>query len=192
MRKITLLLTALLTCIAVGAQNRDIRIPTEGGRDINTEEYTRSNTGFFVATDLSTGMSLNGKGSRNWGFGELDAVGGYRFSEYLRAGIGMGARYYFHVGECRATSHKWAMPLFLNLRGNFIPTGYRDVVPFWSIDFGTTFPDGVMFRPTLGIRVGQQRSAFTVALGYLGQHFKSLPDAPDFYSGITLKLGYEF
>ena len=84
------------------------------------------------------------------------------------------------------------MPLFLNLRGNFIPTGYRDVVPFWSIDFGTTFPDGVMFRPTLGIRVGQQRSAFTVALGYLGQHFKSLPDAPDFYSGITLKLGYEF
>lgn len=192
MKKVILLLVVLLSGVIVNAQNRDIRIPTEGGDDLNTKVYTEYNTGFFAAAELSTGMSLNGKGSRNWGFGEFDVVGGYRFSEYFRAGIGLGARYYFHLKGCRNTSHNWGMPLFLNLRGNFIPTGYRDVVPFWSFDFGTTFPDGIMVRPAVGLRIGQKRSAFTISIGYLGQHLKSRPHTPEFYSGITLKLGYEF
>ena len=130
----------------------------------------------------------------NAGFG---SVAGYRFNEYVRVGLGLGARYYFDNNKVRSTLSEWAFPIFLNVRGNFIPTRYRDVVPYYSFDIGGTVRDGFMLRPTVGLRVGRERSAFLVGLGYVGQDLSTysrdnLRKTRRFVNFITLKLGYEF
>ena len=170
-------------------------MPTEAGLGTHGSNYLQYQRGFFMAAEASGGYSLN-IDRPNFGYAELDVVGGYRFSEYLRVGIGLGGRYYANNADARNTSSHWGLPLFLDLRGNFIPGEYRDVVPFWSADIGTTFPDGAMFRPSIGIRVGQERSAFILSVGYMGQCIRAYggdgqADHP-FYSFITMKLGYEF
>ena len=98
----------------------------------------------------------------NFGYTEIDAVAGYRFNEYVRVGLGLGARYYFDNNKVRSTLSEWAFPIFLNVRGNFIPTRYRDVVPYYSFDIGVTVRDGFMLRPTVGLRVGRERSAWAM------------------------------
>lgn len=124
-------------------------------------------------------------------------MAGYRFNEYVRVGLGLGARYYFDNNKVRSTLSEWAFPIFLNVRGNFIPTRYRDVVPYYSFDIGVTVRDGFMLRPTVGLRVGRERSAFLVGLGYVGQDLSTysrdnLRKTRRFVNFITLKLGYEF
>ncbi len=124
-------------------------------------------------------------------------MAGYRFNEYVRVGLGLGARYYFDNNKVRSTLSEWAFPIFLNIRGNFIPTRYRDVVPYYSFDIGGTVRDGFMLRPTVGLRVGLERSAFLVGLGYVGQDLSTysrdnLRKTRRFVNFITLKLGYEF
>lgn len=57
--------------------------------------------------------------------------------------------------------------------------------------------DGFMLRPTVGLRVGLERSAFLVGLGYVGQDLSTysrdnLRKTRRFVNFITLKLGYEF
>lgn len=193
---LTFIAITSLTFSGYGQSNptREVKMPTERNLSSKQTDYQELDKGFFMAGELSGGWSLN-SGKSNLGFTELDATGGYRFSEYLRVGIGIGARVYIDNKDVRNMSHNWGMPLFLNLRGNFIPTDYREVIPFWSIDAGTTFPDGAMIRPTVGIRVGAPRSAFVASIGYLGQNLRTCvkPDKKhSFYSFITLKLGYEF
>ncbi|MDE7125078.1 MAG: hypothetical protein K2O12_01160 [Muribaculaceae bacterium] len=177
---------------------REVRMPVETGLGTAQNDYAAYSAGLFISAEASGGYSLN-SGRDNLGFSGIDATAGYRFSEFFRVGVGLGARLYLHSEEVRYCSHKWGMPLFLNMRGNFIATDYRDVVPFWSLDAGTTFPDGLMIRPTVGIRVGQQRSAFVLSLGYLGQNIRTarcsdmvVEPMHRLYSFITLKLGYEF
>ncbi|MDE5634905.1 MAG: hypothetical protein K2I52_01190 [Muribaculaceae bacterium] len=170
---------------------REINMPTEHlGKSVNSD-YMQFDEGFFASAELSGGYSLNSNRT-NLGFSELSAVGGYRISEYFRTGIGFGARVYVGSSSVRNMNHRWGLPLFLNMRGNFIPGEYRDVVPFWSMDIGSTFPDGFFVRPTLGVRVGQKRSSFVVSIGYMGQHLRVYKENEPFYSFITLKIGYEF
>lgn len=188
--------TMMFGCVAFAqnANGRQIRMPSEGAMNVSQNDYTSYEKGFFMSGELSGGYSLN-SGKENMGFTEIDATGGYRFSEFLRAGIGLGARVYIGANNARYVAHKWGLPLYINLRGNFIPMAYRNAVPFWSVDAGTTFPDGVMVRPTVGVRIGQNRSAFIASIGYLGQNIRVLHEMNvkhDFYSFITLKLGYEF
>lgn len=201
---ISILAIAIVGMLAATAQSkptRKVKMPTESNLGIGTNDYTTYETGFYAAGELSGGYSLN-SGRDNLGFSDVTFVGGYRFGEYLRAGIGIGARLYVDAAV-RNMSHDWGMPLFINLRGNFIPTGYRDAVPFWSMDVGTTFPDGVMIRPAFGVRVGQKRSAFVASVGYMGQDIRTAKVVESqgaqvgkafrkFYSFITLRLGYEF
>lgn len=173
---------------------REVKMPTESNLGTKNTDYQSLNTGFFMAGEASAAWSLN-SGKDNLGYTELDVTGGYRFNEFLRVGIGLGARYYIDNNNVRTVAHDWGMPLYLNARGNFIPTNYRNAVPFWSVDFGTTFPDGVMFRPSVGVRVGSERSAFVASIGYVGQNLRkfTINDGKhSFYSFINLKLGYEF
>lgn len=188
-------LTAMIANgLAQSTPTRVVKMPTEGNLGVNQTDYSDLSKGFFMAGEVSGGIAVN-SGANNLSFTELSATGGYRFSEYLRVGIGIGARYYIDNKNVRYMSHDWGLPLFVNVRGNFIPTVYRNVVPFWSMDLGTSFPDGVMVRPTVGIRVGQERSAFVASIGYMGQNIRTrfYPGKDhNFKSFITLKLGYEF
>lgn len=175
-----------------------IKVPHHSAKGNGYSDYTELNRGFFFAADALEGFSLN-RGT-TVSLAEVNVIGGYRFNEYIRLGAGFGPRYYTSGASVRYSNSRWALPLFFNGRGNFIPSTYRDVVPFWSFDIGTTFPDGFMFRPSLGIRIGQNRSAFTVNVCYLGQTLRQLHTTENnqykirhnYYSFLGLRLGYEF
>lgn len=199
MKKMILTAVAALGMLVCSAQENQIkRLP-----DVNTryeqKEYTENSTGFWAAVEASGAYSCRLFHS-NFALAEVDAVFGYRFNDYVRVGIGVGGRYYFDNDKVRYTRSEWAFPLYANVRGNFMPTQYRNVVPYYSVDLGGTIRDGMMLRPTLGLRFGQERSAFLLGLGYLGQDLKSfactekgeIKSKRKFVSFITLKIGYEF
>lgn len=59
--------------------------------------------------------------------------------------------------EYKGVSYKgspWAIPLFIDIRGNFITNDTRQVVPYWAFDFGFSFSgkylDGLVAVPAQG------------------------------------------
>lgn len=204
MTKKLLILTAAFLCAAtsVSAQLRTVNRLPEIGPSVETT-YSDNPTGFWAAVELSGGTSCR-LNKDNSGFGELDAVAGYRFSDFLRIGAGVGGRYYINSDDV-LWNHKirWSFPLYVDLRGNFIPSDYRNVVPYWSFDVGGAIRDGFMARPSLGIRVGRERCAFLLSLSYTLQRmkvrelrkydlgYKHFPEC-EYVSLISLRLGYEF
>lgn len=199
--------TAMAQYNAPGYNDRNVTMPTENGKnnpknDPSQRRYSQHDAGFWFAVEAAGGYSLNtAKGLDNTAFGEIDAYGGYRFNEHFKAGLGIGGRYYFDPGMLRRTHHNWALPVMLNVRGNLIPQDYRTVVPFYSVDFGVSVTDAFMFRPTIGIRCGEPRSAFLVGVSYMLQNMRGwkLDKYTETYdastrsvSFIALKIGYEF
>lgn len=180
------------------ARGKDPKIPDTSKAKNPHVEYTHNDTGFWFVAELQGGYSCRvNKG--NVGLMELDAVIGYRVNEYFRFGVGVGGRYYFNNEEVRWSSVEWSFPIYANFRGNIIPTEYRKVVPYYSLDIGGSIRDGFMVRPTIGIRVGEPRNAFLLGLSYLGQEVDSYELVPPlvekkskFISAVTLKIGYEF
>ncbi len=162
-------------------------------------EYSSYEQGFWYAVELQSGYSCN-INKYNVAMVELNIVGGYRFNEFFRAGLGIGGRYYINNEKVRYSDINWAMPIYLNVRGNIIPSESRTVVPYYSFDIGGTVRDGFMFRPTIGVRFGEPRSAFLLGLSYMGQSLKSYKSDTNnviipnrkYNSFVTLKIGYEF
>lgn len=201
MKRLFVLLTAIVVLsMAVSAQINEIkRIPSQGSNDFSTSVYDRS-AGFWAAVESMAGYSLQSR--NNAGFGEVDAIFGYRFNEYFRVGPGLGVRYYFPAGHLRVRSFQWAFPIYLNMRGNLECARYRDVVPYYSLDIGGTIQDGFMWRPSIGIRVGSPRKAFIAALSYMGQEIRDYKfniaspgerkNSSKYVSFVALRLGYEF
>jgi hypothetical protein len=191
---LAVIVATIMPTVVCAQENRVVRMPEIHGETVQ-KEYTRANEGFWMSADVSGGYSCR-LTRPNIGYSEIDVAGGYRFNEYLRVGVGVGARYYFDRETARRTSSTdWGFPLYLTVRGNFIPTQYRTVVPFYAFDFGTTVKDGVMIRPTVGLRIGQMRSAFIVALSYVGQFTEGLDygiDDVNYMPFVSLRLGYEF
>lgn len=157
-------------------------------------KYTEYDRGFWCGVDLYGGISTNiGDNSKNGELCELDVVGGYRLNEYLRFGIGFGARYYFQNSNIRHGGMEWSFPIFANVRGNLISDYERRVTPYYSFSIGGAIQDGVMVRPTIGLRISDlKRSAFMLGVSYLGQSL-ARPDGKDkFQSFVALNVGYEF
>lgn len=148
---------ALLCAAAVAgccAQLNEVRrMPEVKHNPTSHYDYREANSGFWWSVELGAGCSCR-INADNFGLTELDVTLGYRFNEYLRIGAGIGGRYYLRNERVRRSDIAWAMPLYFNLRGNFIPTNGRPVVPYYSIDLGATVRDGFMVRPAIGIRVG--------------------------------------
>lgn len=159
----------------------------------------RRDKGFWCAAEAVSGVSGRIIG-KNFGYEEIDLVGGYRFNEYVRVGLGVGARWYWNNRSVRYDKAAWTGPLFINVRGEFMRRAQRTVVPMYSFDIGGTFRDGFMIRPGIGIRVGELRSAFTLTLCYTGQGLDrkawnlqgEVVKKSAFISFVALKLGYEF
>lgn len=199
MKKMIILAMAAMSVMVCAAQENQIKRQPEINTNSEQKEYTENNTGFWAAVEASGAYSCRLFHS-NFSLAEVDAVFGYRFSDFVRIGIGVGGRYYFDNDKVRYTKSEWAFPLYANVRGNFIPMQYRNVVPYYSFDIGGTIRDGMLVRPTLGLRFGKDRSAFLLGLGYLGQDLKTfacnekgeLKSKRKFVSFVTLKLGYEF
>ncbi|MCH5219996.1 MAG: hypothetical protein J1F20_05435 [Muribaculaceae bacterium] len=171
--------------------------------------YEHRDKGFYGAVEGSFAYSF-GHGfhpdtkDHNCTFLELDAVGGWKFSERLGIGLGLGIRKYFLTQKMFA--HSWGMPVYIDLRGNFMSYRIYKLVPFWIMDLGYTVPDGFMFRPQFGFKFGQPHQ-FTVSLGYVGQFMRKynyiingIGNETNVYDGfkrvlfssISIKIGYEF
>lgn len=171
--------------------------------------YEHKDRGFYIATDLSVSYSF-GHGfhpatkDHNMGFFEIDVAGGWMFSEYTKLGLGIGGRYYF-AGK-HIINHHFGLPLYIDFRGNLLSYKTNKLVPFYILNVGCTFPDGIMIRPQIGLKFGQPHQ-FTVAFGYVGQAMRrynylfnnagfemSVNDGykRKYFSYLTLKLGYEF
>lgn len=200
MKKLAFLIIAIAALVApqyASAQRDDIIYPTEQNLGTRHTNLSKNNTGFFFAVEASGGVTVTGA---TVPMVELDVVGGYRFNEFVRLGIGLGPRYYINGDRIRAAKkEQWTMPLYLNIRGNFIPGDYRNVIPYYSVDAGYTIGDDFMIRPSVGVRFGSNRSAFLLGIAYLGQNMKTGIINPDtnketkyFGSFLCLKLGYEF
>ena len=174
------------------------KIPQEKGLN-SYKEYREFDKGFWFAVELQGGISFLHE-KENVGIMELDFTGGYRFNEYLHTGLGLGLRYYLNNEKLRYSSVQWAYPIYLNIRGNIIPCEHRTIVPYYSFDIGYAIKDGVLMRPTIGVRIGEKRSVLLLGLSYMGQSLKSYKINNDnsvvteklFSSFFTLKIGYEF
>ena len=177
--------------IEVKSYNKDGELSTpivqksKGFRDYNYYEK-----GFWAAVEMDGGylLSINNDG----GYGELHFVAGYQFCEFLKVGAGFGGRYYINNKDMRCKDYKWSFPLFANVRGNIIPGLNRNVVPFYSAELGSAINDGIYFRPALGIKIGEQRGAFTIDITYTAQTLKHTPEHHSTTSFIGLKAGWEF
>lgn len=160
-------------------------------RDRAIEDMNDNDTGFWFSTQLNGSYALF-LSERCTPWSELNAIGGYRFSQYLKVGVGFGARYYIDNSRLRSSGIKWSFPIFATVRGNIIPDEYRSVVPYYSFDLGGVIRDGFMWRPTFGLRIGQSRSAFLVGITYTGQTLRYETGKNRYVSGLGLTIGYEF
>ncbi len=129
---------------------------------------------------------------RNMQFVDATFTGGYRLNEYLRAGVGFGGRMYVNNADVRYRDSKFGIPLFANVRGNFVSASDRDGVPFWSVRLGGIINEGVYFSPAVGYSFGGLRNNFQVSLAYVLTNPKTTYESRQTTSSFSIRLGYEF
>ncbi len=175
-------------------------IPAKGNNNDEYKNYGEFKTGFWGAAEANIGYSCN-INDPNAPFTGINLIGGYRFNDYLKIGVGIGSRYYISNYKLRASNIEWSFPIFANVRGNFMSSLYRTVVPYYSFEIGGAIRDGFFFSPTIGIRLGEARSAFLIGVSYTGQSMKGWEESTEnlppfinrkYVSFAVLKLGYEF
>lgn len=189
MKRIFILVACTLIILFTGsAQNRIIKMPELPGKSFNIAEMEK---GYWCSIEINSGATLM-EGHKNLAFVNVEYTNGYRFSQWLKVGAGLGVTYYVGNNDIRNTDKNLSMPLFVNARGNLLTESIRYAVPFWAVNIGTSLPDGFFFAPTIGLRFGEPRSAFLLGLSYSLRHLKTDPCCIDYYSGAMIKLGYEF
>ena len=88
---LTIAIAAIMALGASAQENQIKRIPSKG-YDPNQQNYTTFERGVWFAAEALGGYSCHFHG-HNMGLAEVDFTVGYRFSQYLKVGVGTGARY---------------------------------------------------------------------------------------------------
>lgn len=190
MKKFIISLLAMATATAGHAQYRDVKLP-EKPQQREYKDYGSSDKGFWCALELEGGSSIMSD-LPNMQHVTMTFTGGYRISEYLRLGVGAGARMYVNNADVRNTDNRFGVPVFANARGNFISAYDRDGVPFWSMSVGGITNDGFFASPAVGYSFGGLRNNFQIGLAYTIASFKDCEGTNRAYSYFGLRLGYEF
>lgn len=191
MKQVLLLIFILLANIQLAdAQYRDVKLPQEPTQS-PYRDLSMSDTGFWGSVELEGGSSLQQKTS-NLQYVNLTLAGGYRFSQYLRAGVGFGGRMYVNNASYRQNTNNVVIPIFITARGNFLDAYIQDGVPFWSASVGTNIDEGLFVSPTLGWSFGGPRNNFLIGLSYTISSFKNYEGFQKTYNYLGVKLGYEF
>lgn len=185
--------------------NKQPLLPKESN-EVNTRTLSSRNDNknhFWWGADLYGFYSCYSC-SNNKPMTELSVTLGYRFNEYLKVGVGVGTRYYFDADkkdignrQRKESLINLSIPIFVNLRGHLSSSRERSVIPYYSLSFGASINDGVMIRPTIGLRIGDyDRSAFLIGFNYMGQTLKlpsnHIDKEKSFTTFIGLNIGYEF
>lgn len=189
MKKIFLMLAFTLSIVA-NAQYRDVKMPN-APKQTNYKNYDAENSSFWCALEAEGGSSIMVH-SPNMQYVGATWTGGYRINEFLRVGAGLGVRYYVNHADVRNTDNKFGVPIFANVRGNFISAYDRDGVPFWSVNIGGITNEGFFASPAVGYSFGGLRNNFQISISYTITSFKNCAEENTAYSYFGLKLGYEF
>lgn len=176
---IALSLALILVPASLSAQNhKDYKLP-DAPKRAQYVDYPSLDTGFWFAAQVSPALGF-GRAGGFWV--SADLIAGYRTGEFFKVGLGVSPRF-DQIGG-------FALPLYLDLRGNIISQESRMVVPYWNLDAGWTFfENGVYLSPTIGVRVGMPRNNFIAGLTYIFQH-ATIPYGN--FGAIGLRVGFEF
>lgn len=184
----TILVVALSPTIS--AQD-DVRLPEKPDRP-QYVDYSEQERGFWCAVEVDAGSSVDIH-EKNMQVAGGSFIGGYRFNEYIRVGLGLGGRCYVNNNDARRSETSlFTLPIFANARGNFVSQNSRDIVPYWSFSIGGIVWDGFFFSPTVGLRFGEQRDSWLLGLSYSFNTIKAYPDTKKEANFLMLKIGYEF
>ncbi|MCQ2351539.1 MAG: hypothetical protein MJ003_06155 [Paludibacteraceae bacterium] len=187
-------------------------------------DYETAKKGYWTAVEIWGGGAVDFGGKPNMCNIDVHWINGYRFNEWIRIGVGLGFRYYlgdlnYQIGgnsypepisgkygwekpgkpNDTQGGSQWALPLYLDLRGNIMSMATRMCVPYWSFDAGYTFSgnfvnqtdfvkdatpgadpqkeidgkiqlgQGFFFAPTLGIKIMGPRHSLLIGISYMGQ-----------------------
>ncbi len=190
MKTLLLSLMLLVPAFAIKAQYRDVKLP-DAPNLTNYRHYGMEDKGFWCAIEAEGASSVMVH-EPNLQYANLSWTGGYRLSEFLRFGAGLGVRYYINNADVRDTDNKFGIPLFANVRGNFISAYDRDGVPFWSLNVGGITNEGFFASPAIGYSFGGLRNNLQVGISYTITCFRNSNKTDMAYSYWGLKLGYEF
>lgn len=179
------------TCSCCLAQDNQVNRLPEKPHTSAYRDYSTADNGYWTAVEIDGGATAM-TSKRNMPFVEGAWVNGYRFNEFLRVGIGLGAKYYFKNDDVRAKSSPWVFPLYADFRGNIVSMYNRTVVPYWSADIGSEIRNGFFFSPTIGLRIGEARNAFLIGINYRIGAMDTWKKDNEARSMFALKLGYEF
>lgn len=177
--------------------NTEVKTPQEpqGAKYV---DYSDQDKGWWCAVEAQTGGSWYNY-SHSMGVFALTFTNGYRFSEFLKIGVGAGARFnlnkdpdYLVYRNTHKIQAPMSVPIYVNLRGNIISQRSRMCVPFWNADIGYAILDNFFFDAGVGFKVGAKRNNFVMSANFMGQVVKFEPNHAGFGSGILFKIGYEF
>ena len=185
------ILLALIAIIPIStfAQYREVNLPSRP-QQTNYKGTASEERVFWCSFETEGGTSIM-ESKPNMQFGNISFTGGYRFNEFLRIGAGLGARIYLNNSTVRNTNSKFGIPIYTNVRGNFISAYERDGVPFWSLNFGGITKEGLFISPTIGYSFGGLRNNFLIGLSYTLTRFENCTLTKQNYSYLSFKLGYE-
>lgn len=165
---------------------RKPEVPENSYRDLNAKDK-----GWWCSAELSGGGTLLFK-THNMGFLSVAFINGYRFNEFIKIGVGIDIRAYLANKNLRYKKNPWSFPVYVNARGNILSQKSRMCVPYWSFDAGFCIADGFFFSPTLGARIGENRNALLLGVGFLGQSLQDSPNTHNFYGFLVGRIAYEF
>lgn len=175
MKRVVIIFTLLLGISTISfAQNNEITLPQKPKR-AKTVDYSVKESGYWLATQA--GVSYCGGEL----FGQFDFVNGYRFSEFLKVGVGVSPR----IGIK-------SIPVYVDLRGNFFSQADRMFAICWNVDGGYAFNNGGIYAsPSVGMRFGGIRHNFIVGINYMLQGQENDDEHPLLHA-VGLRIGYEF
>lgn len=177
MKKYLLIIAAVLG-IAFTA-SAQVKLPDMPTRAAGHTDYVVKETGYWFGALLDGYLVTAGNGIA--GATQLNIINGYRFSEFLKVGIGVAPRYYFIGGQA------FSLPIYADVRGNFSPQTDAMFAFCWSADLGYTLNEGIYVSPFIGVRTGDIRHNFTAGISYILQGHEVGP-----IHLVGLRIGYEF
>lgn len=171
------------------AQERVINMPEAPSKTHNLAESDKNS--FWFSLEICGGTTAM-ENRKNVAMLDLSYIGGFRLNQYLKCGLGLGVLYYPNSEKVRDIKKHLGLPIFANVRGNFITDEMHRIVPYWSLNIGSSIPDGFLLSPAVGLRVGEKRNAFIISLGYTLRHLKVYAGEKNMYSGVLFNIGYEY
>lgn len=190
MKKLLLLFIVTSFAMSAFAQTKNVILP-ERPKGHSYNDYSMQDKGFWCAIEAEGSSSIMAS-STNMQCAALSFTGGYRISEYLKVGVGLGVKAYVNHSELRHSDNKFVIPIVANVRGNFLSAYDRGYSPYWSLNIGGAPNDGFILNPTIGYSFGGLRNNFLVGISYTLSNIEDYKSSNRMYSYMGIKLGYEF